>query len=104
MSFSRFTMQEKILEALKKVKDLELGINVVDLGLIYKIAEKDGKVNIAMTMTTPFCPYLPAMVAETKRVIEAFPGVKEATVNVVWSPPWKPERMSEAAKAELGIL
>lgn len=97
-------MEKKILAALKKVKDLELGINIIDLGLVYKIAEDSGKVRVAMTMTTPFCPYLPIMVEETKKAVKGVGGVKEAEVSVVWNPPWKPERMSPAAKAELGIL
>jgi len=97
-------MEKKILEALKKVKDLELDINIVDLGLIYQVAENNGKVKVAMTMTTPFCPYLPAMVEETRKAVKGVAGVKEAEVSVVWNPPWNPEKMSEAAKAELGIL
>jgi len=97
-------MEEKILKALKKVKDLELGINIVDLGLIYKIVEGNGKVTVAMTMTTPFCPYLPEMVKEAEKAVKSVPGVKEAAVSVVWNPPWKPQMMSGDAKAELGIL
>lgn len=97
-------MEEKILKALEKVEDLELGINIVDLGLVYRIVEKKGKVTVVMTMTTPFCPYLPKMVEETKKAVEGVEGVKEAKISVVWTPPWNPGKMSESAKAELGIL
>lgn len=97
-------MKEQILTALKQVKDLELGINVVDLGLIYHVAEVDGGVNITMSMTTPFCPYLSQMVEQVRNTAKAVPEVKKAEVHVVWSPPWTPQMMSEGARAELGIV
>jgi len=97
-------MKEQILEALKKVKDLELGISVVDLGLIYKVVESGGKVKIVMTMTTPLCPYLSKMRDGVQAAAETVPGVKKVEVELVWSPPWRPQMMSEGARAELGIL
>jgi len=97
-------MKDQVLSALKKVKDLELGINVVDLGLIYGIKEKGGKVAITMSLTTPFCPYLPQMLEQVKKAARGVEGVREVEVAVVWVPPWTPQRMSAEAKAELGML
>lgn len=97
-------MKDQILEALKKVKDLELGINVVDLGLIYEVKENEGEVRIAMSPTTPFCPYLPQMLAQIKKAARGVFGVKKVKVAVVWVPPWTPERMSEEARAEFGMI
>ena len=97
-------MKEKVLAALKTVKDLELGINVVDLGLIYRVAEVKDGVKIAMSMTTPLCPYLSQMIDQVKTAAQTVPGVKKAEVQLVWSPPWTPQMMSEGARAELGIL
>lgn len=97
-------MKEQVLAALKTVKDLELGINVVDLGLIYQVAEVGNGVKIAMSMTTPLCPYLSQMVDQVKATAQTVPGVKKADVRLVWNPPWTPQMMSEGARAELGIL
>lgn len=97
-------MKEKILEALKKVEDLELGINIVDLGLIYAVQiGKDG-VKIAMSPTTPFCPYLPQMIKDIKQAVKKVVGIRKVGVAVVWTPAWSPERMSPAARAELGMI
>ncbi len=92
------------MEALKTVKDLELGINVVDLGLIYRIVENRGNVKIAMTMTTPLCPYLSQMCEQVRAAAVGVSGVAKAEVRLVWRPPWTPRKMSEAARAELGML
>ncbi len=97
-------MEEEILNALKKVDDPELGINVVDLGIIYKAASSGTKASVAMTATTPFCPYLPQLVNDIKKAVESLEEIKEAKVDVVWSPPWDISKMSEDAKAELGII
>lgn len=97
-------MKEKVLNALKKVDDPELGINVVDLGIIYKVIALGSKAVIVMTATTPFCPYLPHLVKEVEKAAVSVRGIKEAKVNVVWSPPWDISRMSEGAKAELGVF
>ncbi len=97
-------MKEKILNALKKVDDPELGINVVDLGIIYKATSSGSKAAVAMTATTPFCPYLPQLVKDVKKAAESVKGIKEAKVDVVWNPPWDISKMSEDAKAELGVF
>ncbi|MEX1068658.1 MAG: metal-sulfur cluster assembly factor [Patescibacteria group bacterium] len=98
-------IKEQVLAALRKVNDQELGINIVDLGLIYGVAAgKGGEVRIAMSPTTPFCPYLPEMIKEIEKAARGVSGVKKAIVAVVWTPPWTLERMSPAARAELGMI
>jgi metal-sulfur cluster biosynthetic enzyme len=97
-------MREKILQALKKVNDLELGINIVDLGLIYSVAVKGGEAKITMSPTTPFCPYLPQMIKEIEKAARGVSGVHKAAVSVVWVPPWNMQRMSKEARAELGFI
>ena len=97
-------MKKEILQALKKVNDLELGINIVDLGLIYGVAVRGGEAKIKMSPTTPFCPYLPKMIKDIEKAAKGVSGVSRAAVAVVWTPVWSPERMSAEAKAELGML
>ena len=93
---------EKILAALRHVNDPELGINVVDLGLVYKVDVRDGDVRLAMTMTTPACPLGESLTAEAEAVIwQKVPGVKSVSVELVWDPPWEPSMMSDAAKGRL---
>lgn len=93
-----------ILENLKDVYDPEIPVNIVDLGLIYGLdIQPDGRVHITMTMTFPGCPasaYLHEVVRER---VEEIPEVTEATVEVVWDPPWSPEKMSLEAKRMLGF-
>jgi len=96
---------EAIIEALRQVHDPEIPVNIYDLGLIYRVdIVEGGAVNIDMTVTAPGCPVaqeFPGMVeAEVCRV----PGVKSAHVEIVWEPPWSPERMTDEAKLELGML
>src|SRR3990172_4084848 len=97
-------MKEKILEALKKVDDAELGINIVDLGLIYGVAVKGGVAKITMSPTTPFCPYLPKMIKDIEKAARGVPGVSQALVSVVWVPPWNTEMMSKEARAQFGFI
>ncbi|OGC38484.1 hypothetical protein A2V54_01615 [candidate division WWE3 bacterium RBG_19FT_COMBO_53_11] len=97
-------MREQILQVLKKVNDLELGINIVDLGLIYSVAVKGGEAKITMSPTTPFCPYLPQMISEIEKAARRVPGVYKAVVSVVWAPPWNMQMMSKEARAQLGFI
>ena len=97
-------MKEKVFEALRKVNDLELGINIVDLGLIYSVAVKGGEAKITMSPTTPFCPYLPQMIKEIEKAARGVSGVNKAKVSVVWVPPWNMQMMSKEARAELGFI
>ena len=96
---------EKVVEALKTVRDPEIPVNLVDLGLIYElIVNKDGTVYVEMTLTTPACPVAGALPDQVQQAIAAVPGVTDARVKLVWSPPWSRDRMSEEAKLELGLL
>jgi FeS assembly SUF system protein len=98
-------LQAKVIEALKTVRDPEIPVNLVDLGLIYElIVNKDGVIYVEMTLTTPACPVAGALPGQVQDAIAAVPGVQEARVKLVWSPPWSKDRMSEEAKLELGLL
>jgi FeS assembly SUF system protein len=98
-------LQAKVVEALKTVRDPEIPVNLVDLGLIYElIVNKDGVVYVEMTLTTPACPVAGALPGQVRDAMAAVPGVQDARVKLVWSPPWTKDRMSEEAKLELGLL
>ncbi|MEM2895985.1 MAG: iron-sulfur cluster assembly protein [Candidatus Bathyarchaeia archaeon] len=95
--------KESIIEALKDCYDPEIPINIVDLGLIYDIKIDDGDVYIKMTLTAPGCPMHSLITEQVKQAIERIEGVKKVFVEVVWDPPWSPERMSIEAKKLLGV-
>jgi len=98
-------MDDDILSALKTVIDPELGINIVDLGLIYHAARNANKIDIALTMTTPACPLGEMMSEEIKLVLRnRFPDLTDVQVELVWDPPWSPELMSEESRRQLGML
>jgi FeS assembly SUF system protein len=98
-------LTERVVEALKTVRDPEIPVNLVDLGLIYElIVNRDGTVYVEMTLTTPACPVAGALPGEVKNAISAVEGVNDVRVKLVWSPPWERERMSEEARLELGLL
>src|SRR5438270_4387491 len=94
-----------VLEALKTVRDPEIPMDLVELGLIYElIVKKGGIVYVEMTLTTPACPVAASMPGEVETAIRAVPGVSDVRVKQAGTPPWGPERMSEEARLELGIL
>ena len=94
-----------VLKALKTVRDPEIPMDLVELGLIYElIVKKGGTVYVEMNLTTPHCPVAASMPGEVETAIRTVPGVEEVRVNLVWTPPWGPERMSEEARLELGML
>ena len=96
--------QEEILEALKECYDPEIPVNVVDLGLVYGVeVTPEDKVKVTMTLTTPGCGMAHQIAMQVKQRTLQIPGVKDASVTVVWEPPWNPSRMSEAAKKQLGF-
>lgn len=98
-------LREQVLDALKTVRDPEIPVNLVDLGLIYElIVNKDGVVYVEMTLTTPACPVAGALPGQVRDAISAVPGVQDARVKLVWTPPWDKDRMSEEAKLELGLI
>jgi FeS assembly SUF system protein len=98
-------LMERVLEAMRTVFDPEIPVNIVDLGLIYDlVVTKTGTVYVEMTLTTPACPVAGSMPGEVERVVRAVDGVAEVRVNLVWTPPWSQERMTEEAKLELGLF
>lgn len=95
----------EVMEALRTVRDPELPVNLVDLGLIYDLmVRQDGLVYIEMTLTTPACPVAGSLPGQVQHIVSLVPGVSVVLVNLVWSPPWTQDRMGEAAKLELGLL
>lgn len=95
--------KEQIIDQLKTVYDPELGINIVDLGLIYEVQISDeGDVQIMMTLTTPGCPLHDSISTGARTSIELLPGVRTVNVDLVWEPAWNPEMMSDDAKRQLG--
>jgi metal-sulfur cluster biosynthetic enzyme len=96
--------QEAILNALRTVKDPELNINIVDLGLIYTIQTHEDLIDVEMTLTTPACPAGPEILRNAVGALQALEGVSKANVKLVMSPPWTPDKMSDAARDELGIF
>jgi len=93
---------ELVLDALYEVIDPELGVNIVDLGLVYDVVIDDGSVVVVMTLTTPGCPLAGFMEDEIHRCLSQFPQVRVAEVEIVWDPPWDPELMSDEAREQLG--
>lgn len=96
---------EAIIEALKEIYDPEIPVNIYDLGLIYAVeVTGDGHAVVTMTLTTPHCPVAESMPGEVELRVGAVPGVGHAEVNLVWDPPWDPQKMTDEAKLELGML
>jgi metal-sulfur cluster biosynthetic enzyme len=96
--------QDTILSALRTVKDPELNVNVVDLGLVYTIQTHEDQIDVEMTLTTPACPAGPEILRNAVGALEKLDGVSKANVKLVMSPPWSPDRMSDEARDELGIF
>jgi len=98
------TTKDEIMKALKKVEDPEIGMNIVDLGLVYGVNwdEEGGDVQIDLTLTSPGCPLGPEIIRDIKRELRAFRDVYSVDVDLVWQPLWHPSMMSEYAKDELG--
>ena len=94
--------QDALLGALKNVYDPELGVNVVDLGLIYDIEQNDGNIKVDMTVTTPGCPLHESMLQGVGDALSIFPGVKRVEVRLVWEPLWAPDRISAEGRQALG--
>jgi FeS assembly SUF system protein len=98
-------LKEQVVGALRGVFDPEIPVNIYDLGLIYGLAiDAEGDVRLQMTLTAPGCPVAQTFPATVEQAVKAVPGVKDAAVELVWDPPWSSERMSEAAKLQLGML
>ncbi|MGD9856591.1 MAG: metal-sulfur cluster assembly factor [Planctomycetaceae bacterium] len=98
------TDEIQLIEALKQVIDPELMINIVDLGLVYDVALEERVVNVEMTLTSPACPAGPQIIHQAKMALEQLEDVDTATIKLVMSPPWSPERMTDDARDQLGIF
>ena len=97
-------IKNKVIEAVKKIYDPEIPVNIYELGLIYKIEVDDkNKIDIDMTLTSPNCPVAESLPKQVKDNIIKIEGVSDVNLNLVWEPPWDKDKMSEAAKLELNI-
>ncbi|MDP3910938.1 MAG: metal-sulfur cluster assembly factor [Gemmatimonadales bacterium] len=94
---------ETIRQALRQVKDPELDLNIIDLGLVYDVDVDDGAVHIDMTLTSPGCPAGPMITNDAYKVVRAIAGVKDVDIEIVWEPYWTPERIDPKVRAMLGL-
>ena len=97
-------IKEKVITEIKKIYDPEIPVNIYELGLIYDVTvDKENKVYIKMTLTTPNCPVAESLPNEVKKSVQVIKEVKDVDLDLVWDPPWDKTMMSEAAKLELNL-
>ncbi|HKW49025.1 MAG TPA: metal-sulfur cluster assembly factor [Gemmatimonadaceae bacterium] len=90
--------------ALRKVKDPELGLNIIDLGLVYEVTvDASNNIHVDMTLTSPGCPAGPQIMTDVERALQALPGAGDVELNLVWSPYWTPERIEPRVRAYMGL-
>lgn len=94
---------EQVKLALRKVKDPELNLNIVDLGLVYDVRVNGNDVEVDMSLTSPGCPSGPEIMADAERMLKALPGVGSVTINLVWTPFWSPDRIEPRVRAYMGL-
>ena len=98
-------LQQAVIDALKEIYDPEIPVNIYDLGLIYGVeVDDEADATVTMTLTTPHCPVAETMPGEVELRASSVPGIRDAEVVLVWDPPWGPEKMSDEARLELGML
>jgi len=98
-------LKQSVIDALKSVYDPEIPVDIYELGLIYDVEiSEDGDAVITMTLTTPHCPVAESLPNEVELRVLSVPGIRDAVVNLVWTPPWDPSKMSDEARLELGML
>jgi len=95
--------EEAVHGALRAVKDPEVGINIIDLGLVYDVEIAEGKVDVKMTLTSPGCPVGPQIMGDADEAIRALEGVEDVRIELVWEPYWTPERINPKVRAYLGF-
>jgi len=95
--------REEVLEVLRQVEDPELGMDIVDLGLVYDVEIDEGEVRVIMTLTSPGCPAGPMITNDVYRVLRALDGVKDVNIDIVWEPYWTPERIDPKIRALMGL-
>jgi metal-sulfur cluster biosynthetic enzyme len=100
----RTVAEDEVLEALREVFDPEIPVNIVDLGLVYEVRPQPGRVDVKMTLTAIGCPMAPEVMSDVRDRLLLLDGIEEAGVELVYDPPWTPERMSEDARWELGLV
>ena len=98
------SLESEAWTRLREVYDPELGIDLVNLGLVYQLRSKGGVITVAMTLTTPGCPMGGSIPDQVHFSLAVIPGVKDVQVELIWEPPWEPEMMSDDAKRTLGWL
>jgi FeS assembly SUF system protein len=97
--------EAEVIDAIRKVYDPEIPVNIYELGLIYGIEiAPDGEVTVRMTLTAPNCPVAHILPEQVRARVASIPGVRDATVELIFDPPWDRSRMSEAAQLELGLI
>jgi metal-sulfur cluster biosynthetic enzyme len=104
-AFSDFSLETAKL-ALRKVKDPDLNLNIVDLGLVYDVrvdGEKGNDVTVDMSLTSPGCPSGPEIMGDAERQLKAIPGVGNVTINLIWTPFWSPDRIEPRVRAYMGL-
>ncbi len=99
----KMVTKDEVIAVLKDCYDPEIPVNVWDLGLVYDISIENEKISVKMTLTAPGCPMGGMIAEDVKAKLKALNGVKDAQVELVFEPPWTPEKMSEEAKAQMGI-
>jgi FeS assembly SUF system protein len=98
-------LHDAVISALKEIYDPEIPVNIYDLGLIYGVEiTEDADAVVTMTLTTPHCPVAETMPGEVELRAASVPGIRDAEVNLVWDPPWGPDKMTDEARLELGML
>lgn len=98
------TIEERVVEAISRVYDPEIPVNIYELGLIYDVQVEGEAAEIKMTLTSPHCPVAETLPEQVERTVESVEGIEKATVEIVWDPAWNPSMMSDAAKLELGMF
>ncbi len=102
---NNLVIEAEVIEVLRNVFDPEIPVNIYELGLIYEInVDPSGSVVVQMTLTSPNCPVAQSLPEEVQAKVKSVTGVTDAKVEIVWEPPWDPEKMSDAAKLQLGML
>ena len=95
--------KEKVMEALSQVYDLEIGFDIVSLGLIYGVEVEDSNVKVKMTMTTPMCPLAGLMLEDARRKVSEIEGINDVKMELTFAPPWTPEMASDDVRKILGL-
>lgn len=99
------SLRDQVIEVLRTCYDPEIPVNIYELGLIYDVeVDEENNVNVNMTLTSPACPVAGTLPGEVEQKIKTVPDVKDANVKVVWEPQWSPDKMSDVARYELGMM